>query len=134
MPHQQVGVAPRAVDVGGERVQPQHLGADLGGRAGSSRVVPERTGQEVDAEVEPGARVEQVLDLLVGLVAGDLRVQVERHQLRGAQPDPAGQLADDHLGDQHPQALPGAAELADVGAEVVALDDARAGCRPHATA
>ena len=38
-------------------------------------------------------------------------------------PRRAGQLADDHLGDQHLEALAGAAELADVGAEVVGLDD-----------
>ena len=95
-------------------------------------VVPERARQEVDAEVEPGAGVEQVLDLLVGLVAGDLGVQVERDQPRGAQPDPAGQLADDHLGDQHPHALAGAAELADVGARGRRPRRCPAGCRPHA--
>ena len=79
VPQQQVGVAPGAVDVGGERVEPQDARADV--RAGGLlAVVPERAGQEVDAEVEAGAGVEQVLDLLVGLVASDLRVELERHQ------------------------------------------------------
>ena len=96
---------------------------------------PNEPGQEVDAEVEAQARVEQVLHLLVGLVAGD--------RLRRARAPPAaacgsssraGQLADDHLGDQHPQPLAGAAELADVGAQVVGLDDARAATRPRAAA
>ena len=99
--------------------------AAASGASGFSRdpVVPERAGQEVDAQVEPGTGVDQVLDLLVRLVAGDLGVQVERHQPRRAQPDPARELAHDHLGDQHPDPLAGAAELADVGAQVVGLHD-----------
>ena len=131
VPEQQVGVAPRAVHVRAERVQPDHPGRLLG-PAGQLAVEAEGARQEVHAEVEAGAGVEQVLHLLVRLVAGDLRVQLQGDQVRGAQPDPPGQLADDHLGDQHPQSLAGAAELADVGAQVVGLDDARAGCRPRA--
>ena len=42
-----------------------------------------------------------------------------------AMPSAPRQLADDDLGHQDPRPLAGAAELADVGAEVVALDDAR---------
>ena len=93
----------------------------VGGVAG---VEAERAGQEVDAEVQPDAGGEQVLDLLVGLVLPDRGVEVDRHQVRGAQAEAPGQLADDHLGDEDLQPLPGAAELADVGAEVVGLDDA----------
>ena len=51
------------------------LGGDVRRRSRSVAVVAERAGQEVDAEVEPEAGVEQVLDLLVRLVAGDLRVE-----------------------------------------------------------
>ena len=72
----------------------------------------------------PDAGVEQVLHLLVGLVAGELGVEVEDDEPRGAQAEAGGEGADDHLGDEHLGALAGAAELADVGAEVVALDDA----------
>src|SRR5262249_8594843 len=86
-------------------------------------LVAEGSGQEVDAEVEPRAGVEQVLHLLVGFVAGDLRVEVERHQPRRAQTEPRRQTADDHLGDQHPHTLTCAAELADVGAQIVSLHE-----------
>ncbi len=92
------------------------------GPPGQLPVEAEGARQEVHAEVEPGAGVEQVLHLLVRLVPGDRRVQLQGDQVRGAQPDPAGQLAHDHLGDQHPQSLAGTAELAHVGAQVVGLD------------
>ncbi len=108
-----------------ERVEPQHPGGLVRRRAGRQRAVEaERAGQEVDAQVAPDAGAQQVLDLLVGLVAGQLLVEVEHHQPWGAQPDPTGQLGHHHLGDQHPQALAGATELADVGAEVLGLHDA----------
>ena len=100
VPEQEVGVAPRAVDVGGEGVEPQHPGALVVGGADLA-VDPERAGQEVDAEVGADAGVEQVLHLLVGLVARQLGVEVEHDEPRGAQPEPGGQPADDHLGDQH---------------------------------
>jgi hypothetical protein len=123
VPEQQVGVVPRSVDVRAERVEPQHPGGDLCVR-GEVAVVAEGAGQEVDAEVDPDTGAEQVLHLLVGLVAGQVRPEVEEHLSWRAEPDPLGQARDDHLRDQHPQSLPGAAELADVGAEVVGLDDA----------
>ena len=43
----------------------------------------------------------------------------------GPQAEAGGQRAHDHLGHEHPHALARPAELADVGAEVVALDDSR---------
>ena len=87
------------------------------------RVVAERARQQVDAEVEAQAGVEQVLHLLVGLVAPDLRRQVDGHQVRDRYVDEPGDPGDDDLGHQHPQPLAGAAELADVDAQVVGLDD-----------
>ena len=48
--------------------------------AGSVQI--ERAGQEVDPEVRAGAGVEEVLHLLIGLVAGDRRVEVEADQPR----------------------------------------------------
>ena len=123
VPDQQVGVAPAAVDVGDERVQPERPRGDVG-RDLERRVEAEGAGQEVDAQVEAQAGVEQVLHLLVGLVAGDPLLELQHHQSRRAQVEPERQLADDHLGDQHGQALAGATELADVGAQVVGLDDA----------
>ena len=124
VPDQQVGVAPRAVDVGRERVEPQDAGRQRAvGRTGP--VVPERAGEEVDAEVEPEARGEQVLHLLVGLVLGDRRLEVDEGEAGDGQPQRPGELAHEDLGHEHLEALAGAAELQHVGAEVVGLDDAR---------
>ena len=53
------------------------------------------------------------------------RIELEPHEDRRAQVEPARHLGDDHLGDEHAQALAGAPELAHIGAEVVGLDDAR---------
>ena len=97
-------------------------------------VVPEGAWQEVAAEVEAEGRVEQVLDLLVRLVLRDLGVEVDGDHVRDADAEAPCQLADEHLGHQDPQSLAGAAELHDVRAEVVGLDDARAASRPRATA
>ena len=74
VPHEQVGVGPRAVDIGGQSVQPDDALGQVRGRW-LGAVVAERAGQEVDAEVGPDGRGEQVLDLLVRLVLRDPRVQ-----------------------------------------------------------
>jgi hypothetical protein len=68
--------------------------------------------------------VDQLLDLGVGLGVGQARVDVDEHDLRHAQPEPPRDLADEHLGDERLDALPGAAELDDVQAVVVGLDEA----------
>ena len=122
VPDKEVRVAPRPVDVRGERVQPQDRRGGLG--VGRSRtVVPERPRQEVDPEVEPEARGEQVLHLLVRLVLGDRRLEIDDGHPRDVEPEGPGQLADDDLGDQDLETLAGSAELQDVGAEVVGLHD-----------
>ncbi len=124
VPDQQVGVAPGAVDIVDQRVEPDHTaglhGVDLEGE----RVETEGTGQEVHAEVEPAAGLEERLHLGVGLAAADDRVQLDPGQLRHAQPQPAAELPADHLGDQRLAALAGAGEFHDIGPEIVRLDDA----------
>ncbi len=52
-------------------------------------------------------------------------------ELGHEQAEPARELADDHLGDERPQALAGAAELDHVQPVVVGLDEARAASRPR---
>jgi hypothetical protein len=85
------------------------------------RVEAEGARQEVHPEVEPRAGPQQVLDLLVRLGPPEHRVDLDQHQLGDRQAERAGQLADQHLGDQHLAALAGAAELHDVRPEVVGL-------------
>ena len=112
----------------------QMIRAATSGSGVHAGVEPERARQEVHAQVQPDARVEQVLHLLVRLVAADRRVELDGDQVGGAIPSRRASSPTIDLGDQHPRALAGAAELADVGAQVVGLDDARAATRPRAAA
>ena len=123
VPDQEVRVAPGAVDVLHERVEPEHLAGELRLGRPAQRVEAERAGQEVHAEVQALAGPQQVLDLRVGLADGDPGVEPGQHQLGYPQAQAAGELAGDDLGDQGERPLAGAAELHHVGAEVVRLDD-----------
>ena len=58
-----------------------------------------------------------------GLVAADLGGQVDGTRSGTGTSDQPGDAGDDDLCHEHAHALAGAAELADVGAEVVGLDD-----------
>ena len=82
----------------------------------------ERAGQEIHPEVGPAARLQQLLNLLVGLGAADHRVDLQTTSPGRAARAPR-QLSADHLGDQRLGALAGAPELRHVRAEVVGLDD-----------
>ena len=127
MPSQQVRVAPAPVDVAHERVEPDHLPRQrrVPGERGGVEV--ERAGQVVDPEVGPGARPQQVLDLLVGLGHGQGRVDVDHDELRHGQSQPTGQPAGHDLGHQRGGPLTRPAELDHVGAQVVGLHEARQG-------
>ncbi len=67
----------------------------------------------------------QVLDLLVRLPLAEARVEVDGHQSGHGQSEPPPELAADDLGDQRLRPLARAAELDDVQAVVVGLDDRR---------
>ena len=123
MPEQQVRVAPRAVDVVYQRVEPQHL-------AGESRVYAEGGGvevecarQEVDAQVQPGAGPQQSLHLLVGLAGRERRVHLNRHEIGYRQAQFPGQPRTDDLGDECLATLSCAAELDHVCPEVVGFHE-----------
>ena len=99
--------------------------AKTGSTTGSGRRVErQRTGQEVQAEVEPAARLHEVVDLLVGLGVAQVRVDIDERQVRHGQPDGARELAGQPLGDERPRTLAGAAELDHVQPVVVRLDEA----------
>ena len=94
---------------------------------GCVRVVGQRAGQEVDAEVDPRAGRDQLLDLGVGLGVAERGVELDQHQLGHRQAQVAGELAGHDLGRQRLRALARAAELEHVEAVVVGLHDARQG-------
>ncbi len=75
-------------------------GAGRGSATGSKR---DRAGEVVEPEVEPGAGLDQVPDLLVGLGAPERRVELDRHQLGDAQPERAAELTGDQLGERAPR-------------------------------
>ena len=91
------------------------------GAAGEKGSAP---GRKSSARVAAAAGLHELLDLGVRLGRRQQRIDVDEHDLRDAQAERAGDLADDHLGDQRLQALPGAAELDDVQPVVVGLDEA----------
>lgn len=123
VPDEHVRVAPRAVDVVDEGVEPDDAARLDRVHLVRQRIEADRAGQVVHAEVEPAAGLEQLLDLLVGLAEPDDGVELHLHQPRDAQPQPLGQPAADDLGDQGLAALAGSGELHDVGTQVVGLDD-----------
>lgn len=122
---QQVGVAPGAVDVVDQRVEPDDPSGLRRAHLEGERVEAERAGEEAHAQVGAAAGLEQFLHLLVGLTEPEHRVDVDGHQPRHPETQPAGEFAADHLGDQRLAALTRAGELQDVRAEVVGLDESR---------
>ena len=100
VPEQQVGIARRAVHVRHERVEPDDVGRELWRDevAAVGGIERERAGQEVHSQIEPGARVEQILYLRIGLRATERGVELHEHQLGHVEPEPAGELAREQLG------------------------------------
>ena len=89
VPDEQVRVPRRAVGVRrrarrARRRRPRQSGS---GRAIGRRAEGHRAGQEVEPEVEPGALLEQVAGLLVGLGVAEGRIDLDDDELRHRQPD-----------------------------------------------
>ena len=86
VPGEQVGVLRRAVDVRGQRVEPDDRGGELGRRLGADgRRVGQRAGEEVEPDVAARRGVDELLDLAVGLGAAQLRVELHEDDLRHGQ-------------------------------------------------
>ena len=86
MPHQHVRVARRTVDVGHVRVEPDDRRGEIRVGLLCNRVKCDGTGQVVEPEIEAGTRPDQVLDLRVGLGAGEGGVEFNKDDLRYWQP------------------------------------------------
>ena len=82
VPEQEVRVLGGAVDVRHERVEPDDVGrehaVDVDIRRRAER---QRARQEVDAEIEPGACDEQILDLGIGLGAAEHGIERDEREL-----------------------------------------------------
>jgi len=123
---------PSAVHVLAERVEPAQLAGEVLVGGPAERVEPGRAGQEVHREIEPHAGPEQVLDLGSGSSA-DIRGKLGQRQIGRPQarcrPWPSWPR---YLGDKGEVPWPAPRNLSTVSAQVVGLDDRRAGCRPSA--
>jgi hypothetical protein len=126
VPLEQVGVPRGAVDVRDERVEEHDArsGRRVGREAGD-RIEGDAAGQVVEPEVEPGARLERHADLGIGLARGELSVEIDEHELGHGEPGRARELTRHELGHEGLVPLPRAAQLHDVEAEVVRLDERR---------
>ena len=126
MPDEQVRVLRRAVGVGDQRIEPDHVGREVGvddlARGRGGRVERERPGQEVHPEVEAAALADQVVDLLVGLRVAERRVDLDPDEIGDGQADRPRQLPGQPLRDEGARPLTGTAELDDVQPVVVRLD------------
>ncbi|MNT20103.1 hypothetical protein D3C72_1554000 [compost metagenome] len=122
VPHHQVRIARGAVDVAGERIEPDDARGQVSVHRHCRRVVVDRAGQVIQTQVQALAGADQVLDLRVGLGAGELAVQLHEQDLRNRQAHRACHLARNKLGDQRLWPLAGTTELEYGHAVVVGLD------------
>jgi len=116
----------RAVDVRHERVEPHDIGRQRGvDRRIGRRRERQRAGEEVHAEIRSRAGDDELLDLGIGLGVPELGRDLDDDELGHRQPERPRELARQHLRDERALALAGTAELRDVHAEVVGLDEPR---------
>jgi hypothetical protein len=103
---EQVRVARRAVDVGDSASSQTTSAASSGRRRRPPRVVGQRAGQEVDAEVEPALAAIRSWISGSGSARAERRVELDEHELGHRQPERAGQLAGDDLGHERLRPCP----------------------------
>ena len=135
MPDQEVRVPGGAVDVGREGIEPDDVGREVGvGVPVLGRRVGAGAGEEVHAEVGSGAREDQLLYLGIRLGRAERGIDLDDHLLGHRHSERAGELADDHLGDQRARALAGAARTSRRRGRRRRPPSAPAATRPRAAA
>ena len=124
VPVDEVGVRDGPVRVRDERVQPDDIGRHgrVDDRRGG-RVERQGAGQEVEAEVDATAPVDEVLQLLVGLGVAEPGIDIDEHEVRHRQTQRTGDLAGQPFRHQRARSLARAVELHHVQAIVVRLDE-----------
>src|SRR5215204_841498 len=125
VPDQEVSVARGTVDVGHQGVEPDDSRGEVGIGRLYERVEPERARQVVQRQVQARASFQQVLYLGVRFRAAQLGGEIGEHDFGHQETEAARDLPGHQLGHQRFAALPGPAELEDVGPEIVRLDDRR---------
>ena len=117
-------MAAESVRVGHERVEPDEIGGERRIHVRPrGRVERQRSGQEVEPEVEATAVPDEVLQLLVGLGVAEAGVDVDDDDLGHRQADRTGDLPGQPFGHERARALARAAELHDIQPIVIRLDE-----------
>ena len=123
VPHQHVRVPDGPVDVGDTGVEPDDARGEIRRKLLHDRIVGDRSRQEVERQIAPGAIVDERMDLGIGLGPRQVHIEVREHDLRHLQSERARNLPRHQLRDQRPRPLPRAAELQDIQPVVVGFDD-----------
>jgi hypothetical protein len=122
VPAQQIRIAGGAVHVGHEGVEPHRGGRQFGVRGiARGRVEHHGAGQEVHAQVDAHAGVQQGADFGVGLVASQRGIDFDEHQLGHIESEGASDTTGDDFRGEGQRTLSRAGEFQDVETEVVGL-------------
>src|SRR5690606_35829805 len=128
LPHQQVHVARRAVDIGDQRVEPDDGRCQFRRHPGvHCRVERERARQVSQPEIGPDAAPQDVLNLRVGLAAAELGVEHHDRGRRDRQIEGEREPGGDRLRHQRLGALPGTPEFDHERSSAVGIDHGREG-------
>src|SRR5687767_256210 len=117
VPHQEIAVARRAIDVGNQGVEPDDLRRQAffaGHRSVDQWIEGDRAWKVIESEIEPFAAPQKVLNFSIRLGPGHPRIDIRENDLGNGKAEVAGDLTGDELGDQRANALPGSSELENV--------------------
>ena len=126
MPHQQIRIPRRAVDVLRECVKPHHH-RSLVRRSRIPRrgIEHRRPRQIIEREIQARTRLQQLPNLVVRLVPSQRRINLHEHNLRHPQPQRSADFARQQLCNQRQNSLPRPPKFHDIQAEVVGLYNRR---------
>ena len=126
VPDEEIGVARRPVGIGRERVEPDdRRGVPRIDLRRGARVERQGPRQEVEAQVQAAAAMDEILELLVGLGVAEAAVDLDRDEFGDRKPERPTDLTGQPLRDERARTLACGAELHDVQPVIVGLDQAR---------
>ena len=103
----EIRVGRRPIGIGHERIEPDEIGRSVGLDVGiGGGIEHEGAEQEIEAQVQAPAPMDEVLELLVEFGVADPWVDVDQDELRNGQPDGPGDLAGQPFRDECARALP----------------------------
>src|SRR5690606_24775292 len=125
VPPQHIGISYSAVYVHQQRIEPHDLRSEPGRNLCDKRIEGYGTGKVMQSQVESGAGLQQVLDLLISLRTSEGAVAVGKHYLRSLQPQCAGRLSTDEFRNERLPTPPRPAKFQHVQEIVITLHASR---------